>query len=722
MSEQRPDYGERTNKDNSLNVLGYKRPLTKAELLKTISNDFEFAQKAQKQAMQHIDYWRRVYGLPREQFIHLVGNDAGPELEDVDEIDNIYVRDATKIVRWIISNVKSTITANDMVKLKPVGDEDAMLVLVNQELINKQMERDEDLDMLYSRVLPLMFVDGTAVCRVRWEEKIRYIDEEIIPMIHESQIPELMASRPGYIENGGQNMEDGYIKDFSILKRKVVRAGAKFEPVPLEDIYFEPTYGKAPGTGFIIQRYVTTVAELLKEDITRNPAGRFQNVDALITKLLQKAERPEHQAVSRFSDLAKGGVDDDYRPLDYARTQVVLYDYWGELDLDGSGELKPVNVIFSNEYNEVLYQKENNLPDKEPPFIVSPLYIEPFSAYGLSPIDWIGDFQRYRQGLLRVMLENALLMTNNIVIVPEGMFDPDNLEKLEKRDVAGIIEARAPGGFDDNDIKILSPQPLPDYYFKLFSLLGEEIENETGITKYTQGLDADSLNKTASGIGMIMNASQRRLEEFINRVINGFIRPMIQKAMVYNAAYLTPDYVNRIVGEDIGQHFQPGLIDIEADIDIEAYTKGQEELAMQQTMTLLSTCQPYIEMGVVPEDIIMDLISDLFYSRGRSAEAKKIKAEKEMVIQKRQEAQQAQMQMQQEQLQFDRQVQMKELMMKEQELEIKKLELMLKYEETKQKGVKVETDALKVINEVTQDPKKEESKNAGSGKANRKNQ
>ena len=36
-------------------------------------------------------------------------------------------------------------------------------------------------------------------------------------------------------------------------------------------------------------------------------------------------------------------------------------------------------------------------------------------------------------------------------------------------------------------------------------------ENRTGVTKYNQGLDANSLNKTATGIRSIMTASQKKI-------------------------------------------------------------------------------------------------------------------------------------------------------------------------------------------------------------------
>ena len=37
-------------------------------------------------------------------------------------------------------------------------------------------------------------------------------------------------------------------------------------------------------------------------------------------------------------------------------------------------------------------------------------------------------------------------------------------------------------------------------------------ENRTGITKYNQGLDSNSLNKTATGISIITQQSNQRLE------------------------------------------------------------------------------------------------------------------------------------------------------------------------------------------------------------------
>ena len=60
-------------------------------------------------------------------------------------------------------------------------------------------------------------------------------------------------------------------------------------------------------------------------------------------------------------------------------------------------------------------------------------------------------------------------------------------------------------------------------------------ENRTGQTKYNQGMDADSLNKTATGISRIMDASAQRMEliarlygEGVKRLMLGIHRLLLQ--------------------------------------------------------------------------------------------------------------------------------------------------------------------------------------------------
>jgi len=58
----------------------------------------------------------------------------------------------------------------------------------------------------------------------------------------------------------------------------------------------------------------------------------------------------------------------------------------------------------------------------------------------------------------------------------------------------------------------LQHAPFPQSSFAMVEYMDQMKEKRTGVTAYNQGLDADSLNKTASGISQIMSAAQQRIE------------------------------------------------------------------------------------------------------------------------------------------------------------------------------------------------------------------
>lgn len=74
-------------------------------------------------------------------------------------------------------------------------------------------------------------------------------------------------------------------------------------------------------------------------------------------------------------------------------------------------------------------------------------------------------------------------------------------------------------------------------------------DDDTAITKYTQGTDSDNLNKTATGISMIMNASSLPLKEVIGHIDEMWIEDMIKALIDWDMDYLEPEIVAKTVGE-----------------------------------------------------------------------------------------------------------------------------------------------------------------------------
>jgi hypothetical protein len=78
-------------------------------------------------------------------------------------------------------------------------------------------------------------------------------------------------------------------------------------------------------------------------------------------------------------------------------------------------------------------------------------------------------------------------------------------------------------------------------------------DDDTGITKYTQGTDSNNLNKTASGISMIMSASSLPLKEVISNIDEMWIEDMVEALLDWDLEYLEPDIVAKILGPEQAQ-------------------------------------------------------------------------------------------------------------------------------------------------------------------------
>ena len=74
-------------------------------------------------------------------------------------------------------------------------------------------------------------------------------------------------------------------------------------------------------------------------------------------------------------------------------------------------------------------------------------------------------------------------------------------------------------------------------------------DDDTGITKYTQGDDSSNLNKTATGISMIMSASSLPMKEVIQNIDEMWIEPIVECYIDWNLKYLSPETVQKIHGD-----------------------------------------------------------------------------------------------------------------------------------------------------------------------------
>lgn len=151
--------------------------------------------------------------------------------------------------------------------------------------------------------------------------------------------------------------------------------------------------------------------------------------------------------------------------------------------------------------NEIIYKEKI---DCVPFACISPMLM-PHRHVGRSYADLTMDIQLIKSTLLRGQLDNMYLANNGRYAISDRV----NLDDMLTSRPGGVVRVQGDPG---SSIMPLSHPPLPASSFSMVEYMDSMKEKRTGVTAYNQGLDANSLNKTATGIQQVMNAAAQRLE------------------------------------------------------------------------------------------------------------------------------------------------------------------------------------------------------------------
>lgn len=195
-----------------------------------------------------------------------------------------------------------------------------------------------------------------------------------------------------------------------------------------------------------------------------------------------------------------GGPDRDDLEADPSTRRVRVRRIWMRFDEDGDGiaELRRVVIVGTT----VL---ENEEDDLVPVAAITPQRV-PHEHYGISIADNVRDLQRIRTALVRGLLDNMYLANNGRYAIDSARV---NLDDMLVSRPGGVV--RIQGDPAGSIMPLLHPQQGGDILTAI-EYVDTVRENRVGVTKYNQGLDANSLNKTASGVSQIMSAAQQRIE------------------------------------------------------------------------------------------------------------------------------------------------------------------------------------------------------------------
>jgi len=474
---------------------------------------------------------------------YYMGEPLGTEIDGRSQVVSTDVADT---IETILPNLLKIFTASDQtVKCEPQKSEDVALAEQATNYINYIFNKDNDgFSILYTWFKDAL-IEKNGIVKVYWDESEKVeqetyenlndqeyqilLDNDNVEVISEEQfVDEKTKQELEQIKElalaQGQDVGDiptPYLHN-CIIKRTSSFGKVKIENIPPEEFLIQKSAKSIEDADFVAHRVLKTRSDLIQMGFDRDI------VDNLPT---QNTVTMNDERLARFADIDESPLHD---APDESTQDIEIYECYVKIDMDGDGiaELRKVIVAGGNA-NTIL----ENMPCDFIPFCSLTPVPMPHRFYGRSVSELVEDVQLVKSTVMRQLLDNMYLTNNNRVAIMDGMV---NLDDLLTSRPGGVVRTKQPPS------QVMMPmqnQTISQQAFPLLEYLDTVRETRTGVTRYSQGLDADSLNKTATGVNTLMSQSQMRMELIARVFAETGIKDLFRRIFELTVKYQSKDRI-----------------------------------------------------------------------------------------------------------------------------------------------------------------------------------
>jgi hypothetical protein len=441
----------------------------------------------------------------RKALQYYLGEPFGNEVEGRSKVVSTDVADT---IEWILPSLLKIFTAgDDVVRFEPNGPEDEEVAKQATEYVNWIFTRDNPGFLILYTLFKDALLQKNGIAKVWWEEgetatreaykrksleeaQLILADPEIEPIEH-SQYEE-----PG-IELGPNGVPAETLVSYHdlVVKRRRKAGAVRIVPVPPEEFLISRRARSIEEAAFVAHRIRKTASELIEMGYDRDLVDRLPGAED---------DDPTGERRERFDLDEEGGQAVADGP-NRAMRETWITECYIKTDWDGDGIAERRKVTVGGSGQEIL---DNEPWDGPVPFISVTPILMPHRFFGLSVADLVMDLQLIKSTILRQILDNLYLSNNARHVISDQV----NLDDMLTARPGGIVRLKngalpAQGHILPLDTPLVAAQAFP-----MLEYIDGIRENRTGVTRYNQGLQADTLNKTATGITQIMSAAQQRIE------------------------------------------------------------------------------------------------------------------------------------------------------------------------------------------------------------------
>jgi hypothetical protein len=233
-----------------------------------------------------------------------------------------------------------------------------------------------------------------------------------------------------------------------------------------------------------------------------------------------KAAQDENQTQDReFYDTIRGTDPTDPSELDESMVRGWIREEYVLVDFDGDGIAERRKVIRLGK--KILENEEFS----HVPISAWTPYILTHKFDGISVWDLVEDFQKIHTDIWRNQIDNLALANNQeTVVLTDAQGNPKaNIDDLLNRRVGGVIRETVPNAVRPYNERWQGIEAMP-----MLDMLNGDKERRTGYSPVIPGLDAESLNKTATEVSKTSNERQKRMKLMARIMAEALMKPVFR--------------------------------------------------------------------------------------------------------------------------------------------------------------------------------------------------
>ena len=545
--------------------------------------------------------------------------------------------DIMDTIEWMMpSFIKAFAGTAESISISPQNEEDVEKSEKLEKLLNWQFmgRHCKGFTVIYEWVKSCL-IYGTSVIKITWQDK--YIkkgfdlpiatDDQIYQMQGDDMVKDLdgepqdiqagtvidedilalantdptLLNYIGQVNAQSMQVQPVALDNFRVWRnvhgKKLIKSysGPLVEVISPEDFYMDPEAKSIEDAQFVIHRVWRTYGYLKEKERD----GIYSNVNEVKAWLDRdkesyiNSERAQRYNSADAIDPANYAIDSEDKQI--ARHKLEVFEWWGLLDLTDEGYQEPYLVVFCGE--TILRMELNPYGHGQPPFEVLRPMLDPFKFTGVSIPELVGEFQAVKTALFRQILDNVSYQNNGAWLVNRNAgVDINALLNMRPNT---IVRSNITSGA----VVPLTPPNLQGYPLTMIELVDSMLQKRTGVTSYNQGLDANSLNKTATGITKIMDASVQRIELQARVMAETGIKPAFQKILMLNQQFMDQTVVIRVFNKPLEISPDDLIGDFDVSVDVGGAT-SKNETRVQQMMILIQSSSLMMSTGVMrPQNI-----------------------------------------------------------------------------------------------------------------------